>query len=73
MNLIKIFDGSFSGAVLFENPLYVPPMVHRKMILEKASIKYQNRMAQKISLDSRRPVGDTYPIDETDQIFQIKE
>ena len=43
------------------------------MILEKASIKYQNRMAQKISLDSRRPVGDTYPIDETDQIFQIKE
>ena len=25
MNLIKIFDGSFGGPTLYENPHYVPP------------------------------------------------
>ena len=70
MNLIKIFEGSFSGAVLYENPSYIAPLVHRQMIRQKASIKYQNRMSQKLDLDNRRPVGDTYMVDETYEIFK---
>ena len=40
MNLIKIFEGSFSGSVLFENSSYIAPMLHRQLIKEKASIKF---------------------------------
>jgi ribosome biogenesis protein BRX1 len=72
MNLIKIFEGSFSGSVLYENPNYIAPLVHRQMIRQKASIKYQNRMTQKLDLENRRPTGDTYMVDETDEIFKIK-
>ena len=72
MNLIKIFEGSFSGSVLFENSSYIAPMVHRQLIKEKASIKYKNRIEQKLDLEKRTPTGDTFPIDETDEIFKIK-
>jgi ribosome biogenesis protein BRX1 len=71
LNLIKIFDGSFGGSVIYENPHYVAPVIHRNLVKQKASVKYNNRIAQQLSLDSRRPMEDTFPIDETDQIFKV--
>lgn len=32
LNLIKIFQGSFGGATLYENPRYQSPNMHRRMI-----------------------------------------
>lgn len=47
LELIKVFDGSFNGAVLYENPEYVTPnLIRRRLKLEKAS-KQHNRLEQK--------------------------
>jgi len=70
LNLIKIFDGSFGGMVLYENPLYVAPVVNRRLVRERASVKYNNRLAQKFSYETRRPKGDTFVVDQTDEIFK---
>ncbi len=71
LNPIKIFDGCFGGVALFENPHYIAPVVNRKMVREKASIKYNSRIAQKLSLDSRKPTGDTFMVDNTNDIFKV--
>jgi hypothetical protein len=69
--LIKIFEGCFTGATLYENQFYVAPVVHRQLVKEKASNKYNNRIEQKLSLESRRPTGDTFMVDKTDDVFKI--
>lgn len=71
LNLVKIFDGCFGGAVLYENPVYVPPVLNRKMVQQRASVKYMNRIAQKLSYDSRKVNGDTFMVDPTDEVFKI--
>lgn len=40
MNPVKIFDQSFSGDALWENPEYVTPAKHRQMIKHSAKDKY---------------------------------
>ena len=70
LNLIKILDGSLTGAVIYENPNYIAPIIHRRLIREQASVKYNNRIAQKLSLESRKQKTDFYPTDETDEIFK---
>lgn len=70
LNLIKIFDGSFGGPCLYENPHYVAPIVHRQIVREKASIRYNSRISQKLSYESRKPTGDTFMVDPTDEIFR---
>ncbi len=69
LNLIKVFDGCFGGAVLYENPHYVPPVVNRRLVRERASVRYNNRIAQKLSIDSRKPDGNTFMIDPTNDVF----
>lgn len=71
LNLIKIFDGCFGGMVLYENPKYIPPVLSRRMATERASVKYNNRIAQKLSLESRKPTGDTFMVDPTDEVFKV--
>lgn len=43
MNPVKIFADSFTGEVLSENPDYVSPAKHRRMIKLAAKDKYYNR------------------------------
>ena len=71
MNLIKIFDGCFGGVVLYENPNYVSPVVNRRLVREKAAMKYNNRIAQKLSIESRKPTESTFHVDPTDDIFKV--
>ena len=71
LNPIKIFDGCFGGAVLYENGSYVPPVLNRRLARERASVRYNNRIAQKLSQDSRRPDGATFMIDPTDDVFKV--
>ena len=71
MNIIKVFDGCFGGATLYENPDYVAPAVNRKLVREKASMRYNSRIHQKLSIESRKTNGDTFNTDPTDDIFKV--
>jgi len=42
---IRIFDGSFSGATLYENPAFVSPNTVRRMLKQRAAGKYNRKVA----------------------------
>lgn len=54
MQLIKIFDGSFGGAVLFENPDYVCPNTVRRQRRLASANKYVEKVHAKDHLRQRR-------------------
>merc|ERR1712137_154240 len=73
LNPIKIFDGSFGGETLWENPDYVTPNTYRRMLSLKSGMKYRQRIEQKLSLAARQPTGDLCDIDAIEtEIFQDK-
>jgi hypothetical protein len=41
---IRIFDGSFTGATLYENPAYVSPNAVRRMVKQRAAGKYNAKV-----------------------------
>jgi len=47
LNPVKIFGGSFRGAVLWENPEYISPNLTRSMLKRKTSSKYVDRVEAK--------------------------
>jgi ribosome biogenesis protein BRX1 len=47
LNPIKIFAGSFGGAMLWENSAYVSPNISRKELLKRKSVKYSGKVASK--------------------------
>lgn len=40
LELIRIFDGSFGGAVLYENGSYITPNLIRRQFKQATSTKY---------------------------------
>lgn len=71
LNLIKIFDGSFGGSVLYSNPQYVSPNKYRIQVKKEAMNKYKDRILSKVAREKREPKGDAYKdIDEYDEIFE---
>ncbi|CAF1055865.1 unnamed protein product [Adineta steineri] len=69
LNLHCIFEKSFSGMLIYENPLYVAPNLKRHMAKAEASQKYQQRVYQKLSYEQKKP-KESFPYDKTDEIFQ---
>ncbi|XP_071954500.1 ribosome biogenesis protein BRX1 homolog [Antedon mediterranea] len=68
LNPIKIFAGSFSGQVLYENAAYKSPnLLRREVRLAKGS-KYEERVLAKIAKDAKEP-GPLYAEDVTDDVF----
>lgn len=55
MNPVKIFADSFSGEPLWENPDYVTPAKHRRMLRTAAKDKYVNRTEAKARYDATQP------------------
>lgn len=51
---IKIFEGSFSGAVLFDNPEYVSPNAIRSANRRKKATKYADTVESKEKLQEKR-------------------
>lgn len=49
LNPIKIFEGSFGGATLWQNPFYVTPGKYRRLVKMAAGNKYKNRVDQKVA------------------------
>jgi len=68
LNLIKIFDGSFCGAVLYTNRNYTTPNMHRRNLKLEASNKYRDKYAAKALLNMRRP-DVSYQTDPYDEVF----
>ncbi|KAK3090971.1 hypothetical protein FSP39_016123, partial [Pinctada imbricata] len=70
LNPIKMFDGSFGGTTLYQNPKYVSPNEIRRMYRSRGAQKYVHRLNAKKSYEIRRGTGDnTYKSDPTDEVF----
>jgi len=69
LNPIKIFDSSFSGATLWENPNYVSPAAHRSALKKLKAGKYVARVQAKAAYEANRPTEPTYKVDPTDSVF----
>lgn len=48
LELIRIFDGSFAGSTLYENPNYVTPNNERRLLKGKKAIKHVSRIQGKL-------------------------
>nr|CAG4647968.1 EOG090X07MB [Moina brachiata] len=73
LNPIKVFDGSFGGETIWENPDYVTPNAYRRMLHLQSGLKYRQRIESKLSLAARKPTDglcDLDPLEE--EIFQNK-
>lgn len=55
LNPVKIFADSFTGEPLWENPDYVTPASHRRMIRRSAKDKYVNRTEAKARYEATEP------------------
>lgn len=55
MNPVKIFADSFTGEPLWENPDYVTPAKHRRMLRASAKDKYVNRTEAKVRYETTQP------------------
>jgi ribosome biogenesis protein BRX1 len=55
MNPVKIFGESFTGEAIWENPDYVTPAKHRRMLKLSAKDKYVNRTSAKAQYEATMP------------------
>lgn len=69
LNLIKIFSGSFGGPVLYENPEYVSPNVHRRDLKKMMSAKYNDKVQARQGREERRP-SVTFDTETLEEIFE---
>ncbi|XP_073477064.1 ribosome biogenesis protein BRX1 homolog [Aquarana catesbeiana] len=72
LNLIKIFQGSFGGPTLYENPHYQSPNMHRRMIRLATAAKVKERQQvkelQKLKmLDNKETISK----DPTEDVFNV--
>ncbi|XP_067003290.2 ribosome biogenesis protein BRX1 homolog [Anabrus simplex] len=69
LNPVKIFDGSFGGQTLWDNPFYVTPSKHRQLLKKAAAGKYISRVEHKVALEATKP-EETYQLNKMDEIFK---
>ena len=68
LNPIKIFENSFGGATLWENPDYISPAKYRRTVKKDSADRYINRITQKAHRELDRPEK-TYDLNDIDDIF----
>nr|CAG4638506.1 EOG090X07MB [Cyclestheria hislopi] len=74
LNPIRIFEGSFGGATLWENSEYVTPNTYRRLLNMESGMKYRQRLDQKLSLAARKPTENLTDLDPLDEdIFKDPE
>ncbi|XP_062867576.1 ribosome biogenesis protein BRX1 homolog [Trichomycterus rosablanca] len=70
LNVIKIFQGSFGGPTLYENPHYQSPNLCRRMARLNTSAKLKERqMVKQIRLEKRNETKEVVKQDVTDDVF----
>jgi ribosome biogenesis protein BRX1 len=68
LNPVKIFEGSFGGSTLYENPKYISPNIYRSLLKRKGGMKYKNKLESKRAYKER--VKDwVLPEDPYEQLF----
>lgn len=72
MNPIKIFEGSFTGDPIWENPNYQSPAKHRQLLRKAAKDKYLNKQQQKVEQEVNAPKV-THDFDPHAEVFQGNE
>ncbi|XP_048759824.1 ribosome biogenesis protein BRX1 homolog [Ostrea edulis] len=68
LNPIRVFEGSFGGSTLYQNPNYVSPNDLRHVMRKRGAQKYMSRIQAKKSLETRRGQP-SYETDPTDEVF----
>ncbi|XP_064477342.1 ribosome biogenesis protein BRX1 homolog isoform X2 [Ornithodoros turicata] len=68
LNPIKIFNGSFSGEVIYSNPNYITPSSHRRALKLAAAHKFRSRKEAKANFAHRVAEGPE-PANPVDEIF----
>ncbi|CAD7674982.1 unnamed protein product [Nyctereutes procyonoides] len=72
LNLIKIFQGSFGGPTLYENPHYQSPNMHRCVIRSITAAKYKEKQQVKDAQKMKKKGPKTIlPHDPTADVFVI--
>ncbi|XP_076277278.1 ribosome biogenesis protein BRX1 homolog [Lasioglossum baleicum] len=69
LNPVKIYNGSFGGEALWENPTYISPTKFRQSINKKAAGKYMNKVEQKLVQEISKP-KESYSLNPIDEIFK---
>ncbi|RXN07923.1 ribosome biogenesis BRX1-like protein [Labeo rohita] len=70
LNLIKIFQGSFGGPTLYENPHFQSPNMQRRMIRQAMAAKQKERqMVKEIRKEKRKEEHEVLTQDVTDDVF----
>lgn len=72
LNIMKIFEGSFGGQVLYENPRYISPNIVRRNKRLAISGKYEARKASKLESEERKENA-VLPPDEINEVFRTRE
>ncbi|XP_008169964.2 ribosome biogenesis protein BRX1 homolog [Chrysemys picta bellii] len=71
LNLIKIFQGSFGGPTLYENPHYQSPNMHRRMTRLAVAAKFREKQQVKDLQKLRKKEEKTIiPEDPTETVFE---
>jgi len=73
LNPIKVFDASFSGATLWENPKYISPAAGRAALKRLKAGKYRKTVSAKAAHEANRPTESTYKVDRTEDVFKTIE
>jgi len=71
LNIIKIFESSFRGEIIYENPHFVSPNSIRSTQRQSFSGKYKIRKENKI-LTRERKRSAVLPQDEVNEVFRVK-
>lgn len=71
LNLIRVFEGSFGGSTLYENPQYQSPNEYRRMVRKQAAQRYRDRVESRLALEGRRETNKDLPRDiyDVDDVF----
>lgn len=67
---IKIFEGSFGGRVLYDNPEFVSPNVVRRLIKQQKAGKYAAKVQQKAKRRAHEEEN-VLPVSEVDEVFKL--
>ncbi|XP_047123157.1 ribosome biogenesis protein BRX1 homolog isoform X1 [Hydra vulgaris] len=69
LNLIRIFNKSFCGSTIYENPHYISPNEHRRNIRKAAAFRYLQRQQSKTMYNDRLNERAEYVEESLDDIF----
>ncbi|KAJ1932709.1 Ribosome biogenesis protein brx1, partial [Linderina pennispora] len=68
LNLIRIFEGSFGGPTLYENPRYISPTAVRSAVRNQKATKYDAHLAAKQEREARLKEN-PLPVDPLKDVF----